>query len=58
MSVLSRLTKDGYKMERKWGGFKVEGDDRVFMPLDFLASVVSIKSKELNVDEIVSSKTV
>jgi hypothetical protein len=52
MAVFKALSMDGWKLEKKWGGFVVEADSRVFMPIDFLPSCVEIKGQRLNVDKM------
>jgi hypothetical protein len=55
-AVFDVLTAHGWKLERKWGGFAIEGEKKVMMPLDFLQRVVVISSQEINVDEMVAYK--
>jgi hypothetical protein len=51
-SVMTKLLNEGWKLEQKWGGFVVEGINRVFMPLDFLPSFVTIKGVKIDVDRL------
>jgi hypothetical protein len=54
-AVMALFTKNGCKVERKWGGFYLEGEEKVYKPLDFLQSAVFIKGQWLDIDKLMSA---
>jgi hypothetical protein len=50
--VMEALIREGWKIDKKWGGFSVEGGDRVYMPLDFLPSTIVINGQSLDIDKM------
>jgi hypothetical protein len=49
-AVIAALNRSGCKVERKWGGFCLEGEEKVYKPLDFLQSAVFIKGQWMDID--------
>jgi hypothetical protein len=55
-AVVNQLAGGDHELERKWGGVKAKGDNRVFMPIDFLPSIVIISGLQINIDSLMTRK--
>jgi hypothetical protein len=47
-------SEQGLEVGKKWGGFVVEGDPKLYKPLDFLPGTLVINGERLDVDKMSS----